>query len=301
MSLCIKEVCSRKELKQFVRFPFTLYADNPYWVPPLISDQLATLSRTRNPAFDYCEARYWLAYRDDIPVGRIAGILNTAANEKWQRKYVRFGWFDVVDDEQVSAALLKVVETWSLEKNMEAVHGPLGFTDMDAEGLLVDGFDRLGTLNTLYNYPYYPAHLEKLGYTKDADWLEFEIAVPRSVPERIHQHAQEAAATYNVHLRPLKTADDLLPYARGVFDLINQSYAHLYGVVPLSTKQIESYTRQYFPYMLRWSCSMIRLSLLPSRCPRWRKPCRRPTDAYFPSVFSISGMPSIPINLPNSF
>jgi hypothetical protein len=164
MDLQIKEVTTRKKLKSFIHFPFVLYQGNPYWVPTLLFDELNTLRRDKNPAFEHCEARYWLAYREGRIVGRIAAILNRSHIEKWGQRYMRFGWIDFIDDPSVSEALLTKVETWAKETGMSAVHGQLGFTDLDREGMLVAGFNELSTLATIYNHPYYPNHLGKLGY-----------------------------------------------------------------------------------------------------------------------------------------
>lgn len=185
MSLQIKEVSTLKELKSFIHFPFELYRGNPYWVPTLLFDELNTLRQEKNPAFAYCEARYWLAYQDSRIVGRVAAILNRKHIEQWGERYMRFGWIDFIDNESVSEALLKTVEGWAKDTGMIAVHGPLGFTDLDREGMLVEGFNELATLATIYNNPYYPKHMEKLGYGKDVDWMEYEMSVPPEPNETI--------------------------------------------------------------------------------------------------------------------
>ena len=166
MELQIKEVQNKKDLKKFISFPYDLYKGNKYWVPPLRFDEMNTLDWNKNPAFDFCEAKYWLAYRDGKIVGRIAGIINNKYIEKWGNKYARFGWIDFIDDVEVLKALISTVETWASEKGMEAVEGPLGFTDLDYEGMLIEGFEELGTMAGIYNYPYYPQYIEKLGYKK---------------------------------------------------------------------------------------------------------------------------------------
>jgi hypothetical protein len=167
----IKKVETKKELKQFIRFNYELYKDNAYSVPDLYEDMLNTFSE-KNPAMDFCEAVYFLAYKDGKLVGRVAGIINKKANATWNLKNVRFGWIDFVDDEEVSEALLKAVEEWGRAKGMDTIQGPLGFTDMDAEGMLIEGFEELSTMATIYNYPYYQHHVERLGFEKDADWVE---------------------------------------------------------------------------------------------------------------------------------
>ncbi len=257
MDIVIKEVLSGKELKNFVLFPHKLYANNPFWVPSLVSDEKKTLTRKKNPAFEYCEATCWLAYKGTEVVGRIAGIINEAYIQKWGKRYARFGWLDFIDDVNVSKALLDAVESWALNKSMVALHGPLGFTDFDPEGMLIEGFDKMSTMTTLYNYPYYPEHLEKLEYRKDVDWVEYEIAIPSVIPARFTRIARTAAAKLKLQVLEAKTRRALLPYASGVFELINKSYADLYGVVPLTSRQINAYTKEYFSFIRPEYVSLI--------------------------------------------
>ncbi|MBS1559087.1 MAG: hypothetical protein JST69_10220 [Bacteroidetes bacterium] len=257
MSLLVKEVSTSQELKDFVNFPYHLYKGNPYYVPPLRFDELNTLRKEKNPAFDYCEARYWLAYKDGHVVGRIAGILNHAFIEKWGKNYLRFGWFDFIDDRNVAEVLLAKVESWAREINMEAVHGPMGFTDLDHEGMLVEGFDRVGTLATIYNHPYYPKYIEEIGYKKEADWVEYLIHLPKQVPENLVRIASLVKKRCQLQVVKLRKAKDVLPYAKEVFQLINIAYADLFGVVPLTDKQIEYYTQQYFSFIKTDFISLI--------------------------------------------
>ncbi|MEI6184628.1 MAG: hypothetical protein WCP65_03810, partial [Bacteroidota bacterium] len=249
MSIQIKEVSSKGEMKAFINFPYDLYKGNNYFVPPLRFDEAATLDRKKNPAFDYCEARYWLAYKDNIVVGRIAGILNNAYIEKWNNKYVRFGWVDFIDDENVSRLLVEQVENWAKEKGMTAVHGPLGFTDLDHEGTLIHGFDQLGTLASIYNYPYYQTHFEKLGYGKDTDWVEYKIHIEKEVPERLLKLSSIVERRLKLNVIKGKKPKDILPYGTAIFELINDAYSELYGVTPLTQKQMDYYTKMYFSFM----------------------------------------------------
>ncbi|MBS1508554.1 MAG: hypothetical protein JSS79_18095 [Bacteroidetes bacterium] len=249
MSLQIKEVLTKRQLKDFVNFPYSLYKANPFFVPPLRFDEMATLRKDKNPAFDYCEARYWMAYRDDVPVGRIAGIINHAFIERWNKNYVRFGWIDFIEDKSVALALLSQVENWASERNMEAIHGPLGFTDLDHEGMLVEGFDKRGTLATIYNYSYYPRYVEELGYAKDADWLEFLIKIPKEVPKNLERITELVKKRFQLQIVRLRKPKDILPYAQQIFQLINIAFAELYGVVPLTQRQMDYYTRQYFSFI----------------------------------------------------
>jgi GNAT superfamily N-acetyltransferase len=249
MEIEIKEVTNLKELKAFIHFPHTLYSGNPYWVPSLTFDELNTLRRDKNPAFEYCEAVYWLAYRKDQIVGRVAAILNHRHLEKWKQPYLRFGWIDFIDDPLVSAALMQTIEAWAKETGMTAVHGPLGFTDMDREGMLVEGFDELATLITIYNYPYYPIHLEKLGYTKDTDWMEYEISVPPEPNATIARIAGIALQRNKLKLLEVKDKKGLLPYTKELFQLLQEAYQQLYGFVPLTEKQVDTYITQYFGFI----------------------------------------------------
>jgi len=245
----IREVLTNRELTTFIRFPFQIYQDHPFWVPALDFDELNTLRRDKNPAFEYCEARYWMAFRDGKPVGRIAGIINRRYIEKWKNRYARFGWIDFVDDESVCRALVQTVEDWARQNRLAAVHGPLGFTDLDREGMLVEGFQELGTLATIYNHSYYPKYLEACGYRKDTDWVEFQAKNPAEVPEKIQRVAEIARKRLKLRVLELKKPKDILPYAKGVFDVLDAAYAGLYGVVPLTDRQVDAYIKQYFGFV----------------------------------------------------
>ena len=249
MDVQIKEVTTLKELKSFIHFPFDLYRGNPYWVPTLTFDELNTLRKDKNPAFEHCEARYWLAYRQGKIVGRIAAILNRKHIEKWNQPYMRFGWIDFIDDQDVSGALIKPVEDWAKETGMTAVHGPLGFTDLDREGMLVEGFNELGTLASIYNHAYYPSHMEKLGYAKDTDWVEYEMPVPHEPNETIARIADISLRRNKLKLLDVPNKKQLLPYAKELFHVLDDEYKHLYGVVPLTEKQVAAYINQYFGFV----------------------------------------------------
>lgn len=246
LKLLIKEVSSDAELDDFIGFPYRLYRGNPFYVPPLKSDERITLQHT-NPAFDHCEAKYWLAYRGKKIVGRIAGIINHAFIERWEKKYIRFGWFDFEDDESVAFALLRQIEQWAVEQGMDAVHGPMGFTNFDPAGVLVEGFDQLATLAEQYNYSYYATHLEKAGYHKEVDWVEYRISIPKKVPEKISQVASIVKRRSKLAVVNFNKSNNIRTYARSIFELINTCYGHLHGVVPLTEKQIHFYIRRYLP------------------------------------------------------
>jgi GNAT superfamily N-acetyltransferase len=242
----IKEITKKYSLKSFISFPDKLYKSNKYRVPQLHSFERSSLLKEKNPAFDFCDARYWLALKDDKIVGRIAGIVNHKSNEIWNEKYIRFGWFDFIDDLDVSAALISTVEDWAKSLNMVAIHGPLGFSDMDLEGMLVEGFDEIGTQATIYNYPYYPVHMDNHGFLKDVDWIQYNIKVPKNVPQRVKRISALVLKKYGLRILNAKKSKDILPYAKSMFQTLNEAFEHLYGYVPLTEKQIESYTKDYF-------------------------------------------------------
>jgi ribosomal protein S18 acetylase RimI-like enzyme len=250
MPVQIKEAIKKSDLKKFIEFPFSIYKDNQNWIPPLLMDEYHTLRRDKNPAFEYCLAKYWLAYKDGQLAGRIAGIVNQRYIEKWGNKYARFGWVDFIDDPEVVKALFDTAEGWAKEQGMIGIHGPLGFTDMDHEGMLVDGFDELGTLAAIYNHPYYPRQLEKLGYVKDVDWVEFEVKVPKEIPEKADRISKIVMQKAGVKVLEAKKAKDLLPYAHEMFEVLNQAFAPIYAFVPLTEKQISMYIKQYFSFIM---------------------------------------------------
>ena len=239
---------NKKELKTFIRFNYELYKDNAYSVPDLYDDMLNTFSPQKNAAFEFCEADYFLAYKDNKVVGRVAAIINRRANETWNKKEVRFGWIDFIDDLEVSKALLDTVEKWGKERGMEAMVGPLGFTDMDAEGMLVEGFDQLGTMATIYNYPYYPEHMQRLGLEKEADWVEFKLTVPDKLPEKFVRISEIILQKYKLKIKKLNRKElKEKNYGQRIFDLINEAYAPLYGYSQMTQRQIDQYIKMYLP------------------------------------------------------
>ncbi len=249
MAITIKKVETSKELKQFIRFNYEMYKDNPYSVPDLYDDMLNTFSRNKNAAFEFCEADYFLAYKDGKPVGRVAAIMNNRANETWNKKEVRFGWIDFIDDAEVSDALLKTVEAWGKERGATEIVGPLGFTDFDAEGMLVEGFDQLSTMATIYNYPYYPEHMVKHGYEKDADWVEFKIYIPDAIPDKHKRISEIIMRKYGLKIVKCTSTKDINKYGQAIFDLMNEAYSQLYGYSALSPKQIKQYIKMFLPIL----------------------------------------------------
>ena len=250
MNITIKPVTSKKDIKQFICFNYDLYKDSPYAVPELYTDVRDTLDPTKNAAFEFCEAQPFIALKEGKVVGRIVAIINHKANAAWEKKVVRFGWVDFIDDAEVADALFATVEQWGKERGMTEVQGPLGFTDFDPEGMLVEGFDRIGTMATIYNYPYYPKHMERMGYEKDADWVEYLLTAPTELPEKHARITRIVKEKFG--LRVVKyTSHKKLAQERGVaiFEMLNEAYAHLYGYSALSEKQIQQYIKAYLPLL----------------------------------------------------
>lgn len=251
-SVEIRKVNTKKDLDAFIQFHYDLYRGNKYDAPNLYSDELHTLSKDRNAAFEFCEAEYFLAIRDNRVVGRVAGIINHRANERWQRNAVRFGWIDFIDDTDVSKALLEAVANWGRTKGMTEIVGPLGFTDMDPEGMLIEGFDQLGTMATIYNYDYYPRHMEQLGgWTKDNDYVEFKLTVPETIPEKYKKVAEMVMKRYNLHPMHPKRSQVFgkEQYGRKVLDVVNKTFGNLYGYSQMTEAQIDEYLKMYFPML----------------------------------------------------
>jgi GNAT superfamily N-acetyltransferase len=237
---------TRSNLKKFVEFQIDLYKGNPYFVPPLVSDEIATLDSKVNPAFDHCESAYFMAYRDGKAVGRIAAMINKQVNEKENSRQARFGFVDFIDDAEVSKALFDAAEKWAKEKGMDNIVGPLGFTDLDNEGMLINGFEELGTMATIYNYPYYPTHVERLGYEKEVDWHEFLIEIPEQIPDKHKRIAEIVKKKFNLRVVKFTSRKALKEqYGQALFELINEAYDNLYGYSRLTKRQIDYYIKIY--------------------------------------------------------
>lgn len=246
MSIQIKTVSSRGEMKTFARFGNRLYKGNKYYVPSMPFDDLNTFDKDKNGAFEFSEAEFYLAYKDGKVVGRVAAIINHKANDSWKVKQVRFGWIDFIDDIEVSAALLNAVEEFGKAHGMTQIVGPLGFTDFDPEGMLVEGFDRVSTMALIYNYPYYPEHMKKLGYYKETGWVEYRITIPDALPEQHVRLAELVKKRYNLKVRKMTVRQIKKEnYGRKLFKLINETYCVLYGYSLLSEKQIDQYVDTY--------------------------------------------------------
>ncbi len=249
MEISIKKVDTKNDLRKFINYPYSLYKGNKFWCPPMHLDEKNTLSRTKNPAFEFCDAEYFLAYRGKEIAGRVAGIINHKANERWNEKLVRFGWIDFMDDPKVSEKLIETIIVWGKEQGMTGIHGPLGFSDMDNEGMLIKGFEEQSTLASIYNYPYYPEHMVRLGFEKAADWVQYEFEVPQEIPDKVERLSKLVREKYKLHVVQAKKSKDLLPYAGKMFVLLNQAFDQLYGFTALTQKQIDMYVKTYFGFI----------------------------------------------------
>ena len=246
----IKKVSTKRQMDDFVGLPFRIYADNPCYVPELNMDVRETFDPAKNAGLDFSEIQPFIAYDETgLCVGRIAGIINHRANEKWNTRNVRFGFIEFVDDPAVSAALLEAVEQWGRERGMEHIQGPMGIFDFDKEGMLVEDFDQLGSMVTIYNPPYYPRHLEALGYAKEVDWLQVSIDVPATVPAKYERVARLSEEMFGLRVRGLTDRDLKQGYGRKVFRLLNEAYAPLFGYTELSDRQIDMYLKRYLPLL----------------------------------------------------
>ena len=243
----IRRVTNRQELQQFIQFYYDLYRGNDYAVPYLYMDEMATLRKDKNPSFECCDAAYFMAFKDGRMVGRVAAIINRRANERWDCRQVRFGWFDFEDDQEVSTALLKAVEDWGRSQGMTEIAGPMGFIDTDREGMLVEGFDELSTMYVNYNYPYYPQHMESMdGFDKANDWVELKVKVPEVVPDKFAKITEMVRKRYGLRVHKF-TRKELIDegWGRTIFDLLNETYKDLYGFSQLSDHQINTLVNGY--------------------------------------------------------
>jgi len=250
MAVEIREIHTNRELRQFIQFANDLYADCPYYCPPLFFDEMNCFDAEKNPALEVCDYQLWMAYREGKPVGRIAGIINRRANEKWGFKHVRFGWFDFIDDKEVSKALLDTVVAWGKERGMDALNGPVGFTDFDHEGLLLEGYEYPAVMASLYNYPYYVNHIDAYGLVKEADWIELQVFPPKDVPERIDRLAEMVKQRYHVKVVKVKNSRELVKrFGIEYMDVIDAAYQKLYNFQPMTDKQKNYYKDMYFQFL----------------------------------------------------
>ena len=248
--ITIKQVTTQKQLKQFVQFGIDLYKDNPYFCPPLVFDEINTFNPKKNPAHEVCEFVNYLAYKDKQIVGRITGIINYSANKKWGKDRLRFGWFDFVNDFEVSAALLDAVKAWGKSKGMNEMNGPVGFTDFDHQGLVIEGFEYSAPMASLYNYPYYIEHFTRYGLTKEMDWIEFQIQSPRVLPEKMERVSKIVKEKYQLKVDKVKNTKELRnKFGYAYFDVIDLAYQPLYNYQPLTERQKKYYCDMFFPLL----------------------------------------------------
>ncbi len=250
MAVEIREIHTKRELRRFIQFANDLYKGCPYYCPPLFFDEMNCFNVETNPALEVCEYQLWMAYRDGKPVGRIAGIINRRANETWNYKHVRFGWFDFIDDLEVSKALLDTVAAWGKERGMDALNGPVGFTDFDHEGLLLEGYEYPAVMSSLYNYPYYVQHMDAYGLSKDADWIEIQVYPPQGCPERLNRIAEIVKQRSHVRVDKVKNSRELVrKYGIQYMDVIDEAYQKLYNFQPMTDAQKNYYKNMYFPLL----------------------------------------------------
>ena len=250
MALEIREIHTKRELRAFIEFANDLYKDCPYYCPPLFFDEMNCFDPEKNPALEVSEYQLWMAFRDGKPVGRVAGIINHRANETWGYKHVRFGWFDFIDDEEVSKALLDTVAAWGKARGMEALNGPVGFTDFDHEGLLLEGYEYLAPMASLYNYPYYVKHVDAYGLRKEADWIELQVYPPKQCPERLDRIAEIVKQRSHVRVDKVKNSRELVrKYGIQYMDVIDEAYQKLYNFQPMTPAQKNYYKNMYFPIL----------------------------------------------------
>ena len=248
--IIIKEVKTKSELRRFVQFGIELYEGNPYYCPPIFFDEVNTFDPESNPALEVCDFILYMAYRNGKIVGRIAGIINHRANEAWGDKKCRIGWFDIVDDYSVFCSLIDAVAEWGRARGMERLNGPVGFTDFDHQGLLIEGFDYNAPMASLYTHPYYIAHYERYGLTKEADWIEYQITPPKQAPERMRRVVDLVAKRYNLHTVKVKSVRELKQrYGYTYFDVLDSAYQKLYNYQPMTPKQKQYYCKMYFPLL----------------------------------------------------
>ncbi|WP_340198737.1 GNAT family N-acetyltransferase [Ascidiimonas sp. W6] len=245
----IKEVSDKKDLDAFVKFQFSLYKNSPYWIPPIIKDEKAIFDKEKNPIYKDAEAHLFLAYKDGKIVGRIAAIINWLEVKTLQKKKLRFGWFDVIDDLEVSRALFDKIIELGIQKELAFIDGPVGFSNMDKAGMLVLGFDRLNNMTTLYNYDYYPKHMEALGFNQGANWVEYEIDVPKPVPPKVKKFSKLVLDRYQLSLLSFKSTKEMVSYADKMFDLMNRSFKELQSFVPIQQYQVEMYKEKYLKFL----------------------------------------------------
>lgn len=249
MAITIKEVTTKSDIKKFVDFQFELYSSSPNWVPPLHADEMKSLMPEENPAFDFCDAKFWLAYNNNKVVGRIGGIINKKHNEKMGVSMARFSRMEFIDDHEVSAALINKVIEWAKEKKMTGIHGPLGFTNLDHQAVLIEGFDFLPSVASEFHMSYYMHHFDTLGLEKEIDWLEFRLTIEDQVPPKAVQMAELIKKRYGFSVKTYKSVKELMPFAPDMFKVLNNAFSELFSVIPFDDKMSQFYIKKYIPML----------------------------------------------------
>ena len=246
MSVEIREVKTKADIKQFVKLPFEIYKNNKFWVPPIIADEQKALSPETNPAFDFCDAKFYLAYKNGICLGRIGAIINKLYNEKTGKKYGRINRFEFFDDSEVSAALVEKAIDWFKQEGMEIIHGPLGFTNLDTQGLLIEGFEHLQSIASVYHLDYYKDHFEKMGFEKENDWVEFRLTLGDKARNKANRGSALIKRRYGFEVKRFDKTEELRPYVKDLFKILNDAFVKLPYVTPFNDKMIELYAEKYF-------------------------------------------------------
>jgi len=249
MNIVIKEVTTKKELKQFVSFPDRLFKKEPNYIPPLHQEEMDNFSSVKNPAYEYCDTKLWLAYDGKVVIGRVCGIVNHYANEVWQEHKVRFGWFDFIPNMEVCELLINTVADFGRSHGATVMHGPLGFTNMDKECWMIDGFDAHQNISTLFNPPYYVEYLQKLGFIIDCEWQQTKIIIDQPIPEKITRLSNIVSEKYHLRILDVKNRRDIIPYAKQFFHTLNLSFKDIYGFIPLKDDEIELQIHKYFDFV----------------------------------------------------
>ena len=245
----VKQVLNSSDLELFIKFPMELYKGNPYYVPPLINEEKSIWVKEENPALQYSEAAQFLAYKGKNIVGRIAVMINHKEEKELGIRKVRFGWLDFIDDIEVSKTLIDTAIEYAKSKGISKIEGPMGFTNLDKAGMLTKGFDKLATMIGIYNYDYYPKHMEQLGLVKEKEWVEFEINFPDTLPDKVEKFSNLIAEKYELELVKFKSKKDILPLVEPMFKLLDDTYKHLSTYTPITQEQIKHYKEKYFKFI----------------------------------------------------
>jgi len=245
----VKQVLNSSDLELFIKFPMELYKGNPYYVPPLINEEKSIWVKEENPALQYSEAAQFLAYKGENIVGRIAVMINHKEEKELGIRKVRFGWLDFIDDIEVSKSLIDTAIEYAKSKGISKIEGPMGFTNLDKAGMLTKGFDKLATMIGIYNYDYYPKHMEQLGLVKEKEWVEFEINFPDTLPDKVEKFSNLIAEKYELELVKFKSKKDILPLVEPMFKLLDDTYKHLSTYTPITQEQIKHYKEKYFKFI----------------------------------------------------